>query len=389
MKLPGAGAGLQREAQAALSEGGARPAQPLVEVKDLVRHYRAPGTMSKRQVIRAVDGVSFDVIEGETLGVVGESGCGKSTLGRLLVKLDSPTSGNVRFEGLDLSTVHRGALQGLRRDLQMIFQDPMGSLDPLWRAERIIAEPLRASGMRDRHELRARVEELLSTVGLDPELGSRLPSEMSGGQRQRVGIARAIATGPRLIVADEPVSALDVSVQAQVVNLLAELQSRLKLSYVFIAHGLEVVRHLSDRVAVMYLGKVVELAPAEELFAAPAHHYTAMLLAAVPSADPGRRSGVAVQGEVGSAMNPPSGCRFNPRCPARQTRCSTEEPVLARIGESRLVACHYPLKAEFRSATVASGTASDLPTFSDAPPKAVPAIRPPAPSNRRNTPNAR
>ncbi len=316
---------------------------PLVEVSDLVRHFRVSGRLSPHGVLAALDGVSFEVFEGETLGIVGESGCGKSTLGRLLVKLDSPTSGTIRFGGMDLEELKGSALRRARRDLQMVFQDPSGSLDPLWRAERIVSEPLRAAGMRGRRELKERSRELLATVGLDASFADRLPSELSGGQKQRVGIARAIATNPRLIVADEPVSALDVSVQAQVINLLADLQEKLALTYVFIAHGLEIVRHLSDRVAVMYLGRIVELASTEELFSAPAHHYTAMLLAAVPSLGGTRQNSVAVVGEAGSALRPPPGCRFNPRCPASQEICRTEEPPLVNSRDGHLVACHFPL----------------------------------------------
>jgi oligopeptide/dipeptide ABC transporter ATP-binding protein len=294
--------------------------------------------------VRAVDDVSFSIFAGETLGLVGESGSGKSTLGRLLVRLMPETSGQVLFEGQDLMSLPERKMRDMRRQMQVVFQDPFGSLNPRFTIGEIVGEPLRVHRISRGKERAARVSELLELVGLDPSRKDRYPHEFSGGQRQRVGIARAIALNPKFIVADEAVSALDVSVQSQVINLLMDLQRELGLTYLFIAHGLDVVRHISDRVAVMYLGKLVEIAPAERIFTTPAHHYTSALLSALPVPDPhNNRERIVLQGEVPSPTNPPSGCRFRTRCVRAEELCSKEEPILHSIGENHEVACHFPL----------------------------------------------
>ncbi len=324
--------------------GAAAPA--LVEVRGLRKQFSIHQSLLRpsKGAVKAVDGVDLDIVAGETFGLVGESGCGKSTLGRLLVRLLEPTAGAVRFQGVDIARFRGSRLRQQRADMQMIFQDPFGSLDPRWRIERAIAEPLRAHGLRGRSQLRTRVETLLNAVGLDESMADRLPHQMSGGQRQRVGIARAVALQPKLIVADEPVSALDVSVQAQIVNLLMDLQERLGLTYVFVAHGLDVVRHVSTRIGVMYLGRIVEQAPTETLFANFAHPYTASLLSAIPAMEQGRRhQRIVLSGEVGSAASLPSGCRFHPRCPRRQQRCEVDDPTLRELSPHHFVACHFPL----------------------------------------------
>ena len=324
---------------------------PLVEVRDLVKHFPIrQGLVRSRQVgaVQAVDGVSFDVIEGETLGLVGESGCGKSTTARLLTRLLDPTSGTISFLGRDIASLPRKEFKPLRRDMQMIFQDPYASLNPRRSVGSIIADPFVIHGIEpDEQQRRRRVQELMERVGLNREHYNRLPHEFSGGQRQRIGVARAIALEPRLVVADEPVSALDVSIQAQILNLLRDLQRELGLTIVLIAHDLSVVRQMCDRVAVMYLGRIVELAGADALYGHPRHPYTGALLSAVPVPDP-RLAKLKVRqllgGEVPSPTNPPNGCRFHPRCPkAVAGTCDVDDPALAPKEGGNLAACHFPL----------------------------------------------
>ena len=327
----------------------------LLEVRNLKKFFPIQAGFLKRTVgnVRAVDDVSFDLRQGETLGLVGESGCGKTTTSRCILRAINPTGGEIIYrtaEGtlVDMATLPGGELRALRRDMQMIFQDPFSSLNPRMTLLDIVGEPLLVHGMRSRRERAERVAELLRLVGLRPEYMRRFPHAFSGGERQRIGIARALALNPRLVVADEPVSALDVSVQAQVINLLQDLQEELHLTYLFVAHDLSVVKQISDRVAVMYVGKMVEIANTDELFASPKHPYTAALLSAVPVPDPRaeRVERVVLQGEVANPANPPSGCYFHPRCSFAQDVCRTESPVLEEISPGHLVSCHRAKELE-------------------------------------------
>ncbi len=322
---------------------------PLLEVTDLVKHFPIKdGVLFDRQVgaVRAVDGVSFSIGRGETLGLVGESGCGKSTLARTILQLLTPTSGSVRFKGTELTELGRREIRPLRREMQMVFQDPQASLNPRKRIAQAISDPLRLHGVARGPDLRRKVDELLERVGLESDHADRFPHEFSGGQRQRIGIARALALEPSLIVADEPVSALDVSIQAQIINLLEDLQNEFDLTYLFVAHDLSVVRHVSDRIAVMYVGKIVEIGPTDAVCSRPIHPYTESLLSAVPIPDPrenAARKHIVLEGDVPSPANPPPACRFHTRCPYATEICSVEEPALIDYGGGHFAACHHPL----------------------------------------------
>ncbi|MFH8755190.1 ABC transporter ATP-binding protein [Streptomyces atroolivaceus] len=326
--------------------------EPLLKVDGLVKHFPITKGVLKRKVgaVQAVDGLTFDVRAGETLGVVGESGCGKSTMGRLVTRLLEPTGGKVEFQGRDITHMSAGRLRPMRRDIQMIFQDPYGSLNPRHTVGGIVGTPFRLQGVKPEGGVKAEVQRLLELVGLNPEHYNRYPHEFSGGQRQRIGIARALALKPKLVVADEPVSALDVSIQAQVVNLLDDLQEELGLTYMIIAHDLSVIRHVSDRIAVMYLGKIVELADRKSLYEAPMHPYTNALMSAVPVPDPRRRGAkserILLKGDVPSPISPPSGCRFHTRCWKATQICKTTEPPLLQLKTGHQVACHHPENGE-------------------------------------------
>jgi peptide/nickel transport system ATP-binding protein/oligopeptide transport system ATP-binding protein len=324
--------------------------QPLIEVRDLVKHFPlTKGIILQKQVgaVKAVDGISIDINEGETIGLVGESGCGKSTTARLITRLLEPTSGSIVYRGEEIAHKTRRELKPLRRDMQMIFQDPYSSLNPRKTVGSIIGEPFIIHAIEEDDDKRKRlVQELMEQVGLNPEHYNRFPHEFSGGQRQRIGVARAIALKPKLVVADEPVSALDVSIQAQIINLLAQLQRDLGLTIIFIAHDLSVVRHVCDRVAVMYLGKIVEIAEADDLFDHPRHPYTGALLSAVPVPDPRlarEKQRQVLTGDVPSPTNPPAACRFHTRCPKCQTVCTQDEPLLEPKEGGNVAACHFPL----------------------------------------------
>ncbi|MEO7447368.1 MAG: dipeptide ABC transporter ATP-binding protein [Humibacillus sp.] len=323
----------------------------LLQVEGLTKHFPIRRGLLQRQVgaVQAVDGLTFNVARGETLSLVGESGCGKTTTGRMLTRLIEPTDGTIIFDGNDITHASVGTMRPLRRDVQMIFQDPYGSLNPRHTVGTIVGAPFRLQGVSTEHGTKKAVQDLLELVGLSPEHYNRYPHEFSGGQRQRIGIARSLALKPKLIVADEPVSALDVSIQAQVINLLEDLQDELGLTYVVIAHDLSVVRHMSDRVAVMYLGKLVEIAERDELYTRPMHPYTTALLSAVPVPDTSRRTKrdrIRLTGDVPSPVNPPPACRFNTRCWKAQEVCRTVEPPLIQLAPGHQVACHFPENAD-------------------------------------------
>jgi oligopeptide transport system ATP-binding protein len=359
----------------------------LVRLKGVVKHFPIRSGLLRRVVgrVHAVDGVSLEVRRGETLGIVGETGCGKSTLARCVARLYDLTAGTIVFDGRDISRLSRRRMRPLRKGVQMIFQDPIGSLNPRRRIGSIIGDPFAIHGISRGQDRKRSVQELMKLVGLNPEHYNRFPAEFSGGQRQRIGVARALALRPKLIIADEPVSALDVSIQAQILNLLTDLQDEFKLTYIFIAHDLSVVRHVSDRVAVMYLGKIVEVASVSELYARPRHPYTNALLSAVPVPDPDhadQRERIILVGDVPSPINPPSGCRFHPRCPKAQNLCTEVDPALEVKKDDRaehLAACHFPVEVGEQLSRARAGIAQpDAQTATDVSRELVEgAIRPP------------
>ena len=328
----------------------ADPTAPLIEIRHLVKEFPVTaGAVLQRKIgsIKAVTDVSFAIAKGETFGLVGESGCGKTTIGRLLVGLEKPTSGEILFEGRDIARLSGSERRRQRRDLQLVFQDPYASLDPRMRVGTIVREPLNVQKIGTREERSARVRQLLSEVGLSPKAVDFYPHEFSGGQRQRIGLARALSLNPKLIVADEPVSALDVSIRSQILNLMNSLQKTHGLTYLVISHDLSVVKYLSDRIGVMYLGKLVEVGPSHEIYERPAHPYTQGLISAIPEPDPNRertKDVIPIRGELPSALNPPPGCRFSTRCPRAQALCSEQEPPMRPFGPQHLAACHFPLQ---------------------------------------------